>query len=79
MPCIAINIYGTNDNIVPSKILFHIVEDEFNYRILRGVILSNDDSDNYSHNISRRFIVVNLNNVYKKKLDNELNFIHHPI
>ena len=78
IPCIAINIYGTHDNIVPSKILFHIVEDEFNYRILRGVILSSDDSDNYSHHISRRFIVVNLNNVYKKKLDNELNFIHHP-
>lgn len=79
IPCIAINIYGTHDNIVPSKILFHIVEDEFNYRILRGVILSSDDSDNYSHHISRRFIVVNLNNVYNKKIaDNELHFMHYP-
>ena len=79
IPCIAINTYGIDDDLISSKILFHIVEDEFNYRILRGVILSNNDSNNYSHNISRRFIVVNLNNVYNKNIhDNESYFKHYP-
>ena len=54
MPCVVINIFGNNE--VQSKILFHIVEDEFNYRVTRGVIITNNN-DIYSHHISNKFRV----------------------
>ena len=58
IPCIIINIFGNNE--IQPKILFHIVEDEFSYRVTRGVIITNND-DSYSHHISNKFRVLNLN------------------
>lgn len=66
VPCVVINIFGKTE--IQSKVLFHIIEDEFNYRITRGIIITNND-DCFSHHISNKFSVINLDETYKSNLN----------
>ena len=69
VPCVVINIFGKNE--LQSKVLFHIVEDEFNYRITRGIIITNNN-DCFSQHISNKFKVINLDETYKTNSEQTL-------
>lgn len=71
VPCIIVNIFGNDDLI--SKVLFHIVNDEFHYNVLTGTIITNNEQSFYEK-VPQTFGIINLKELYRLNLQNSENF-----
>jgi hypothetical protein len=76
IPCIVINIFGNNDLL--SKVCAHMVNDEFHYRIQKGIVITNDEELFYEK-VPQNYGIINLKELYRLNLKQQENFnIQYP-